>query len=47
MSTNREAMGSPLSAWIENSVLEVETHWQSDKENVLGAALSKEGFSDS
>ena len=30
-----------LQAWIEKTVHEVETHWQSGKEKVPGAAVSK------
>ena len=43
MFTNRLNMGLPLRAWFEKTAHEVETHWLSCKEKVLGAAVSKEG----
>ena len=35
-------MSLPLRTWIEKTVNEEETHWFSSKENILGAAVSKD-----
>ena len=40
-------MGLLLWAWVEKTVHGVVTHWLSGKEQVLNAAVSKEGLADS
>ena len=40
-------MGLPQQVWTEKEVSGMEMHWLSGKENVLSAAVSKEGHADS
>ena len=42
MLTNRLNTGLQLRVWVEKSIHEVETHWLSGKEKVLGEAVSTE-----
>ena len=47
MFTNELNMALPLQAPAKNTVHGVEIHWLSSKENMPGAAVSKEGHADS
>ena len=45
--TNELNIGLPLRGLVEKIVHRVEKHWLTDKENILSAAVSKEGHADS
>ena len=45
--TNRQNMGLPLLARVENTVHGMETDWLSGREKVSATVISKEGHTDS